>query len=292
MRKLTLIVVFAASLLPAAGRPGLADERDHWRGDIHRFHEHDFAMWQRGRWRHEFHDGRLGWWWVVGGVWYFYPAPVYPYPDPFLPPGVPVAAGPTWYYCASPPGYYPYVAACLTPWQAVPAGLPPPVVAAPPPVVAAPPPVVAAPPPPVVAAPPPEPPGANTVVGTIAGAVVGGVAGSQFGHGSGKLAATAFGTLLGAFVGHKVGESLDQADQAAAQQAAQRAYQAPIGQQITWTNPDSGHSGTITPSREGNDASGNYCREFQQTVTVAGNTEQAVGTACRMPDGSWKIVNQ
>lgn len=29
--------------------------------------------WEGGRWRHEVHNGRNGWWWDVGGVWYWYP---------------------------------------------------------------------------------------------------------------------------------------------------------------------------------------------------------------------------
>ena len=29
--------------------------------------------WEGGRWRHERHNGRYGWWWDVGGVWYYYP---------------------------------------------------------------------------------------------------------------------------------------------------------------------------------------------------------------------------
>ena len=32
--------------------------------------------WEGGRWRHERHNGRDGWWWDVGGVWYFYPQPM------------------------------------------------------------------------------------------------------------------------------------------------------------------------------------------------------------------------
>src|SRR5271167_4079308 len=35
------------------------------------FHGH--LAWEGGQWRHEMHNGRLGWWWDVGGVWYFYP---------------------------------------------------------------------------------------------------------------------------------------------------------------------------------------------------------------------------
>ncbi len=35
---------------------------------------------------------------------------------------------------------------------------------------------------------------------------------------------------------------------------------------------------------------GNECREFQQTITIAGQTHKAYGTACRQADGTWKIV--
>jgi hypothetical protein len=35
--------------------------------------------------------------------------------------GEPGASG-TWYYCANPQGYYPYVTQCYSGWQAVPAG--------------------------------------------------------------------------------------------------------------------------------------------------------------------------
>ena len=31
--------------------------------------------WGGGHWLHDRHDGRLGWWWVVGPSWYFYPRP-------------------------------------------------------------------------------------------------------------------------------------------------------------------------------------------------------------------------
>lgn len=131
----------------------------------------------------------------------------------------------------------------------------------------------------------------KTTAGTILGAVGGGLLGSQIGGGKGTLIAVGAGTLLGAFIGKSVGESLDRADVNYANRAQAQAHTAPIGQQITWSNPESGHSGTVTPRREGTDISGNYCREYQQTVTVGGKTEEAYGTACRQPDGSWKVVN-
>ena len=101
---------------------------DHFHG-IPDFHGRDFGhfspaereMWTGGRWVHDWHDGRLGWWWTLGDDWYFYPEPIYPYPSYVAP----AAAGGS-YYCANPPGYYPSVQTCDAPWQAVPAVVPPP----------------------------------------------------------------------------------------------------------------------------------------------------------------------
>lgn len=120
-------------LVPGLIGAGLADEHRHhrqrdtgarpeWRGEISRFHERDIDVWRGGRWHHGRHQGRLGWWWIVGGAWYFYPARVAPYPDPYWPPVVVVpspATTPYWYYCANPAGYYPYVARCAFRWQRV-----------------------------------------------------------------------------------------------------------------------------------------------------------------------------
>ncbi len=134
--------------------------------------------------------------------------------------------------------------------------------------------------------------GSKQTGGTILGAVAGGLAGSAFGRGEGRLVMTGLGTLLGAYVGSETGQSLDRADRIAAARTAQVTLEsAPTGQTATWSNPDSGHSGTVTPVRTYQEPSGAYCREYQQSVTVGGQTERAYGTACRQPDGSWKIIN-
>lgn len=73
--------------------------------------------WQEGRWYQGRHQDRFGWWWIVGPSWFWYPAPVYPYPNYYIPPGA--SPSPNWYYCARPPGYYPYVTRCEVPWQLV-----------------------------------------------------------------------------------------------------------------------------------------------------------------------------
>ena len=128
--------------------------------------------------------------------------------------------------------------------------------------------------------------------GTLLGAVAGGIAGAQMGKGRGKLVATGIGTLLGAAIGNEIGKSLDRADRLALERATQSSLEtAPVGRTTTWKNPDSGNQGTITPRKTFQRNDGSYCREFTQTITIGGRTEEAYGTACRQPDGTWKLIS-
>ena len=132
--------------------------------------------------------------------------------------------------------------------------------------------------------------GTKEAVGTGAGAIAGGVIGSMFGSGTGKLIGVGVGTLAGALLGNELGKSLDRADQAYANQAIQRSYSAPVGQGITWNNPNSGNSGTVVATREGYASNGQPCREYSHTVVIGNRQEQAYGTACRQADGSWRVI--
>jgi len=126
--------------------------------------------------------------------------------------------------------------------------------------------------------------------GTLLGAAAGGLAGSQFGGGKGQLVGTALGVLLGAWVGNEVGRSMDEVDRIRAEQAHTQALN--TGQTIRWDNPNNGDHGQVAPTREGTDTrTGAFCREFQSTVVVGGQQQQAYGTACRQPDGTWRITN-
>ena len=130
-------------------------------------------------------------------------------------------------------------------------------------------------------------------VGTGLGAVGGAVAGAQFGKGNGRIVTGALGALIGAGIGNSIGASLDRADMTYYNRAQQRALEtAPAGQQLPWSNPQSGNSGYIVPQAPYRNDSGQYCREFQNRITVGGRTENGYGTACRQPDGSWQIVSQ
>ncbi len=131
--------------------------------------------------------------------------------------------------------------------------------------------------------------GTKQTIGALGGAAAGGLLGAQVGKGTGQLAATAAGALLGALIGSEIGRGLDDVDRMKAQQAYTQATAAPIGETITWDNPNTGNSGTVVPVREGTRSTGEYCREFQQTVVIGGRQEDAYGVACRQPDGSWQI---
>ncbi len=123
---------------------------------------HGRLAWEGGRWRHEAHNGRYGWWWDVGGVWYFYPQPMDGPPayvsdvevadDYGGPDGPPVGAG------------YP--------------------------------------PPPVAYAPPPPPPPPDPAAGAVGGAIVGGLLGGLIsGRPGGAIAGAVAGGTVGAIAG-------------------------------------------------------------------------------------------
>ena len=127
--------------------------------------------------------------------------------------------------------------------------------------------------------------------GTVFGGLAGAALGSQIGHGWGTALAMTAGVVGGARLGQRLGQRLDKADQFEQQQAAGRAFEgAPSGQPVPWSNPDSGNSGEVTPTRTYQRADGTYCREFASKVVIEGQSETVYGTACRNPDGTWHTV--
>jgi len=128
--------------------------------------------------------------------------------------------------------------------------------------------------------------------GTLIGGTGGALLGSQFGGGKGKLVAVGAGALLGAILGNQIGAGMDEQDRRLAELTSQRALEAaPSGSSVQWHNPDNGNSGTVTPSKAYKNNTGQYCREYTQTVVVGGKQQKAYGTACRQPDGQWQVVN-
>ena len=122
--------------------------------------------WEGGRWRHEVHNGRPGWWWDVGGVWYWYPERL-----------------------DGPPGYVSEEFADDVAYDAPAAAY-------------APPPGAYAPPPP----PPPPDPGASAIGGAIVGGVLGGLlTGRASGAAAGAVIGGATGAIAGATAASRPG---------------------------------------------------------------------------------------
>ena len=113
------------------------------RGYVQHFSGHNYkhwdkqerAIWRGGEWRHDKYMGMFGWWWITGGMLYFYEEPEYPYPQSVSdveyeipvedqlpqdnnqePPEDPYYY---WYYCKDPRGYYPYIPECPGGWITV-----------------------------------------------------------------------------------------------------------------------------------------------------------------------------
>jgi surface antigen len=127
----------------------------------------------------------------------------------------------------------------------------------------------------------------KAVLGSLGGAAAGAGIAAIAGASSGWIVAAG---LAGGLLGGAIGHHLDNKDKQMAAEAAAQAFEGNrTGQAASWHNPDSGNSGTITPTKTYQAGSGQYCREYRQDIIVGGEKEQAYGTACRQPDGSWQI---
>ncbi len=122
--------------------------------------------------------------------------------------------------------------------------------------------------------------------GMIIGGVLGGVLGSQVGGGSGQTAATILGTMAGAAIGGAVGRSMDENDRLKTAHALESVR---TGVPSRWVNPDTGNSYVVVPTRTYEEA-GAPCRDYTVDATVGGAPQKVVGTACRQPDGSWRVA--
>ncbi len=94
---------------------------------------------------------------------------------------------------------------------------------------------------------------------------------------TGSLAASAPGSLAA--------RVMDDSDRRCAASALETLSN---GEPSAWLNHDTGDSFVFTPTR-GFDQRGVRCREFRLEVTVGGRPDGIGGSACRQPDGSWRV---
>ena len=127
----------------------------------------------------------------------------------------------------------------------------------------------------------------HELLGKILGGAAGAAIGSRVGGGEGRTAAVIGGTIIGVLIGGEIGRSMDRTDQNCIGQALEHA---PDRQTVRWNDPDSGAQFAVTPVRTEPAGGDRYCREYVTEVVIGGRSEQAYGTACRQPDGSWERV--
>lgn len=127
--------------------------------------------------------------------------------------------------------------------------------------------------------------GQQEQAGMVIGGILGGVLGSNVGGGHGRTAAIIAGTLAGAAIGGAIGNSMDEVDRMKTAQALETVR---TGVPAQWRNPDTGNQYTVVPTRTYETSSG-PCREYTIDAQVGGRPEKVYGTACRQPDGSWRI---
>ena len=126
--------------------------------------------------------------------------------------------------------------------------------------------------------------------GAVGGALVGIALGALLGDAVDCKGCAAIGGAVGGIalgsMGASWGRELDRLDR---QQINHALEHKRSGVATTWNNPDTGarHQVVVQPAKQ---EQGTYCREWTDTVTVAGKRQQLYGKACRQPDGNWKLV--
>lgn len=127
----------------------------------------------------------------------------------------------------------------------------------------------------------------NQDMGTVTGGVAGGLLGSTLGQGGGRVMAIAAGSIAGALIGSQIGKSMDETDKLKMARALESNS---VGQPAYWKNTNTGASYKVVPTKnvtiDGND----YCREYRSVANIGGKSQQVYGTACRQPDGTWKVI--
>ncbi len=130
----------------------------------------------------------------------------------------------------------------------------------------------------------------NQTIGQAGGAIAGGVLGNQVGGGSGRVAATIAGALVGGVIGGNIGKSLDNRSKEAALAAEYNALErGNAGQPVAWQGTN-GTYGQVVPQQPYQVGSQN-CRRYTHTIYIDGTPQEASGTACRNPDGTWQTLS-
>jgi len=123
---------------------------------------------------------------------------------------------------------------------------------------------------------------AGAITGAAVGATLGAAAAGKHDQGF----AIILGAMAGAAIGSTIGRYMDEQDRMRTSLALEKNR---TNQSSTWVNPDTGNRYRVTPTRTFETHEG-PCREFTVDAVIGNRRQEVYGTACRQPDGSWKVV--
>ncbi len=133
-------------------------------------------------------------------------------------------------------------------------------------------------------------------IGTIAGAAGGAAAGKAIGgQGTSGYVGLILGAVVGGYLGGEIGKRLSDRDRQQQASATNQALETASPQ--SWSNTETGAKGSVEPTKtftsNVGSTSGQTCRDFSSSATAGdGTSGTGKGTACKQPDGTWKIVRQ
>ena len=117
---------------------------------------------------------------------------------------------------------------------------------------------------------------------TVIGAAAGGVIANRTASGENRAIATVIGAIVGGVVGNAIGDRIDKGDRACVGHALELAR---VGQRVRWTNPATGLTYTVRPTRDLAD----HCREFEFSARGGSKSGPVTLTGCARQGGAWEL---
>jgi len=127
----------------------------------------------------------------------------------------------------------------------------------------------------------------NTQAGALGGAAFGGIVAALAGANPAWIAAS---VIMGGVAGGALGNYLGKEDTEKHVETNLNALNTlGAGQTASWSDNQTGNSGSTTVDRVFTAANGQSCKAYTETVRTAQRNVTEQATACRQSDGSWKV---
>lgn len=124
-------------------------------------------------------------------------------------------------------------------------------------------------------------------VGTVVGAVIGGAVGSNVARRDNQLIAILVGASIGAVIGREIDRDMDRSDRGCLAHGFEMGRD---GRSVRWDGARPGMRYTMTPVG-GYVRNGYPCRRFTLQREWDGRRYNSRGSACRVSDGGWRMVD-